>query len=78
MLKKQLRLVQPVKSLFSAKNSYNFTRYYGNLFNFDLKLNKTIKKNMLDEYVEHFRKYGHHFASLDPLNLNSKYFFILI
>jgi len=53
---------------FSAFSSSQ--RYYGDMMDFNLNAKKIYNSSRLDAFINQYRKNGHHFAKLDPLNLH--------
>lgn len=58
------------KLLFNSSPFSSCNRYYGDLFNFNLKLDHILNTSPLDSFINQYRKNGHNFAKLDPLNMH--------
>lgn len=57
---------------FSLCPSFPFSKYYGDKLNYELNVNKLRANEPLLSYIDAFRKYGHNFAAMDPLNISKK------
>lgn len=68
------QLYRNISKTLNNKQIGNFNRHYGNKLHFELKSNAIRNKSDVLTYVDAYRKYGHHFALTDPLNLAKKYY----
>ena len=56
--------------------SKNVSNYHGKLNEFKLTEDDHKLQSPLRSYVDKYRKYGHHYSKVDPLELREKYVLI--